>query len=233
MKKETQEKKQGPVCIGMIMDGNRRFAKERGLSSIEGHTKGYEKLKEVVEWMKEAQIPNLIVYAFSTENWERPKEEVSFLMELLTKVLTEQIGEFNDKGVRLIFAGDVTRFSEALQKLMKNAVEKTQHNKEHTLVLCVSYGGRTEVLQAVNNLLKEGAESVSEEEFSQALWTRDVPDPDIIIRTSGEKRLSGFLPWQSVYSELFFVETYWPAFLKEEFLEILEEYSSRERRRGK
>ncbi|MFC1732249.1 polyprenyl diphosphate synthase [candidate division KSB1 bacterium] len=231
MQNETQEKT--PSCIGMIMDGNRRWAKERGLSSIEGHRQGHEKLKEVVEWMKEVGVPNLIVYAFSTENWSRPKEEVSFLMELLKKVLSEEIEEFNDKGVRLIFAGDLGRFSEDIQKLMKEASEKTKNNSEHTLVLCVSYGGRTEVIHAVNNLLKEGKESINEEDFSQTLWTKDVPDPDIIIRTSGEKRLSGFLPWQSVYSELFFPKTYWPAFSKEEFLDILKEFSSRERRRGK
>ena len=233
MQKETQKNEHTPSCIGMIMDGNRRWARERGLSSIEGHRQGHEKLKEVVEWMKEVGIPNLIVYAFSTENWNRPEEEVSFLMELLKKVLSEEIEEFNDKGVKLIFAGDLKRFSEDIQKLMEEATEKTKNNNEHTLVLCVSYGGRTEVVHAVNSLLKEGKESVSEEDFSQALWTKNVPDPDIIIRTSGEKRLSGFLPWQSVYSELFFPKTYWPAFSKEEFLEILDEFSSRERRRGK
>lgn len=233
MQKEIEKKEQIPKCIGMIMDGNRRFAKGLGLSSVEGHRKGYEKLKEVVEWMKEARIPNLIVYAFSTENWNRPKDEVSFLMDLLTKVLTEEIEEFNDKGVRLIFAGDLTRFSDTLQKLMKDTVLKTKDNKEHTLVLCVSYGGRTEIVHAVNELLREGVTSVSEQEFSKSLWTKDVPDPDIILRTSGEKRLSGFLPWQSVYSELFFIKTFWPEFSKEEFLGILKEYSSRERRRGK
>jgi len=228
-----QEKKQTPLCIGMIMDGNRRFAKEQGLSFVEGHTQGYEKLKEVVEWMKDAGIPNLIVYAFSTENWNRPEGEVSFLMSLLRKVLAEELGEFDEKGVRLIFAGDLTRFSEDIQKLMSKAEEKTKNNNKHTLVLCVSYGGRTELIHTINNLLREGAESINEEEFSQALWTKGIPDPDIIIRTGGEKRLSGFLPWQSVYSELFFPKTFWPAFSKEEFLDILKEFSSRERRKGK
>lgn len=228
-----QTKGQTPECVGMIMDGNRRWAKENNLSSIEGHRNGYERLKEVVEWMKEVEIPNLIVYAFSTENWNRAKEEVSYLMDLLKKVLTEQIEEFNDKGVRLIFAGDLKRFPEELQKLMRNAVEKTKDNTEHTLVLCVSYGGRTEIVHTVNDLLMSGKESINEEEFSKSLWTKDVPDPDIVIRTGGEKRLSGFLAWQSIYSELFFTDTHWPAFSKEEFLEILKKFSSRERRKGK
>ncbi len=245
MQEEIQKEKQVPSCVGIIMDGNRRWAKEKGLSSIDGHTRGYEKLKEVVEWMREIKIPNLIVYAFSTENWGRPKEEVSFLMKLLRKILSEQIEDFNKKGVRLIFAGDIKRFPEDIQKLASDAEEKTKNNKEHTLVLCISYGGGTEKLHVVNNLLKErtkgkikekeefGDNLISEEEFSQALWTKDVPDPDIIIRTSGEKRLSGFLTWQSVYSELFFPKTHWPAFSKEEFLDILKEFSSRERRHGK
>lgn len=224
---------QTPTCVSMIMDGNRRWAKERNLSSIDGHTQGYEKLKEVVEWMKEAGIPNLIIYAFSTENWNRSEEEVSFLMELLRRVLKEEIEEFNKKGVRLVFAGDLTRFSEDIQELMGDATEKTKNNSEHTLVLCVSYGGRTEIINTVNKLLKNGEQSVDEESFTQQLWTKDVPDPDIIIRTGGERRLSGFLPWQGVYSELFFLDTYWPEFSKEEFLGILDEFSNRERRRGK
>lgn len=215
------------------MDGNRRWAREKGLSTIEGHARGYEKLKEVVEWMKEVEIQNLIIYAFSIENWNRPEEEVSYLMSLLRKILTEQLEEFNKKGVKIIFAGDLKRFSKDIQMLMNEAQEKTKDNTKLTLVLGVSYGGRIEIMHAVNGLLKEGRNSVSEEEFSQALWTKDVPDPDIIIRTSGEKRLSGFLPWQSVYSELFFPKSYWPAFSKEEFLDILKEFSSRIRRHGK
>lgn len=233
MQEKIQKENQTPLCIGIIMDGNRRFAKEHGLSPIEGHKRGYEKLKEVIEWTKDVGIQNLIVYAFSTENWNRSKEEVSYLIRLLKEVLTEQIEEFNEKGIKLIFAGDLKRFSENMQKLMNDAEEKTKNNDKQTLVLGISYGGRTEILHAVNNLLKEGRMSVNEEEFSQALWTKDVPDPDIIIRTSGERRLSGFLPWQSVYSELFFPKTHWPAFSKEEFLDILKEFSSKERRRGK
>ncbi len=172
---------QTPTCIGMIMDGNRRWAKENNLPILKGHSRGYEKLKEVVEWMKEAGIPHSIVYAFSTENWNRAEEEVSYLITLLRQVLSEQLDEFAKKGIRLIFAGDLTRFPEGIQTLMQEAIEKTKNNNEHTLVLCVSYGGRTEIVHAVNTLLKEGKESVTEEEFSQSLWTKDVPDPDIIV----------------------------------------------------
>ncbi|MEX0652237.1 MAG: polyprenyl diphosphate synthase [Candidatus Paceibacterota bacterium] len=229
----TQSDQKKPQCIGMIMDGNRRYAKERGLSSIEGHTEGYEKLKEVIGWMKEATIPHLIVYAFSTENWNRSEEEVGFLLSLLRRVLSEEIEQFNDEGVRLICAGDMTRFPEDLQRLIVEAQERTKKNTEHTLVLGISYGGRAEILSAVNSLVQNSKTPIPEEVFSQALWTKDVPDPDIIIRTGGEKRLSGFLPWQSIYSELFFPKTYWPAFSKEEFLTILDEFSARERRRGK
>ncbi len=228
-----EENTQTPKCISMIMDGNRRWAKERGLFPVEGHAKGYEKLKEVIEWTYEAGVPNLIVYAFSTENWNRAKEEVSYLMTLIRKVLVEQSEEFNKKGNRIVFAGDIERFPKDIQKLIHESEEKTKNNTGNTLVLCISYSGRTEILHAVNNLLKGEKTSVNEEEFSQALWIKDVPDPDIIIRTGGEKRLSGFLTWQSVYSELFFPKTFWPAFSKEEFLEILREFSFRDRRRGK
>ncbi len=228
-----EENTQTPKCIGIIMDGNRRWAKQEGLTSVQGHAQGYEKLKDVIEWMNEAGVPNLIVYAFSTENWDRAKEEVSYLMTLIRKVLTEQSEKFNKEGNRIVFAGDIERFPKDIQKLISESEEKTKNNTGNTLVLCVSYGGRTEILHAVNNLLKAGKGSVNEEEFGEALYTKDVPDPDIIIRTGGEKRLSGFLPWQSVYGELFFPKTFWPAFSKEEFLGILKEFSSRNRRRGK
>lgn len=222
-----------PKCIGMIMDGNRRWAKSEGLTSLEGHTHGYEKVKEVADWMKEAGVPNLILYAFSTENWNRSEKEVSYLMDLFRKMLTKEVDEFYKKGVKLLCAGERERLPKDLKQMIRDAEEKTKNNTQHTLVLCISYGGRAEILNATNQFLKEGKESVTEDEFSNALWTNSVPDPDIIIRTSGEQRLSGFLAWQSVYSELFFIDTHWPAFSKEEFFQILDEFAERERRHGK
>jgi undecaprenyl diphosphate synthase len=223
-----------PTSIGMIMDGNRRYAKEHGLPLLGGHEAGKEKLKEVVSWCKEAGVKNLIVFAFSTENWNRSDEEVGYLMKLLKTTLGDEAEELRKEGARLRFAGQKERFDAELQKIMNEAEEKTKDG-EVTLWLALSYGGRAEILNAVKNIAAKGlkSEEITEESFSNELWTAGMPDPDIILRTSGEKRLSGFLPWQGVYSELFFIDTYWPAFSKEEFDAILREYDERERRFGK
>lgn len=233
MQEEKRTRTHLPTCVGIIMDGNRRWARETGRSSLEGHSCGYSKVKEVVEWMKEAEVPNLIVYAFSTENWNRQEAEVSYLMNLFRKVLTEEADELSNRGVRILCAGERARLPVDIQNMVRDVEEKTKNNTPFTLVIAISYGGRSEILNAVNILLEKGEGPINEETFSNALWTRDVPDPDIIIRTGGERRLSGFLPWQSVYSELFFVDTYWPAFSKQEFFTILEEFAGRERRRGR
>jgi len=217
-------------CIGVIMDGNRRFAKERGMAAIDGHRAGYEKLKELVKWAKEADIHNVIVYGFSTENWNRSEQEVSYLMDLVREVLSHEAGQMKKEGGRLKMVGQKNRFPVDIQELMARAEEETKDG-EYTLYLALSYGGRAEIVDTTNRLIEKG-QLVTEEEFEKALWTTGMPDPDLIIRTSGEKRLSGFLPWQGVYSELFFVDSYWPAFSKGEFDAVLAEFKTRERRRG-
>lgn len=222
-----------PACIGVIMDGNRRWAKENNLPTLEGHRRGYGKFKELAEWAKEAKIGTLIIYALSTENWNRSKEEISYLLDLFRTVLKEELEKLNEDSVRIIFAGDLSRFPKDLEEMMRKAEDETKNNTTHTLVIAASYGGRAEIVRATNTLLKTGRVSVTEEEFSKYLWTADAPDPDLIIRTGGEKRLSNFLPYQSVYSELYFSQTYWPDFSKQEFFEILEDYQKRSRRMGK
>ncbi|MCW9054828.1 MAG: polyprenyl diphosphate synthase [Candidatus Pacebacteria bacterium] len=232
-----ENKKNIPKCIGIIMDGNRRWAKEQGLTSLEGHQRGYEKLKEVLGWAKDVGIENMITYAFSTENWNRSEEEVSYLLDLFRKMLTEELEELMKEDARIIFAGDISRFPEDIQTSIAEVHKKTKDKTPFTLVVALSYGGRAEILRAVNEIVMNADSGdkhvVTEEEFARHLWTKDVPDPDMIIRTGGEWRLSGFLPWQSVYSELFFPETYWPAFTKEEFDGLIAEFAQRERRRGK
>lgn len=232
MNKEQKEKKI-PKCIGIIMDGNRRWAKEEGIAIFDGYKIGYEKMKEVIKWAKEAEVKNLIFFAFSTENWNRPKKEIMYLMDLFENALVNELDEVKKENIRMKFIGQKECFSDKLQGMMEKVEEDTKNNTEGTIVLATSYGGRPEILYAVNKAIAQGKKNITEEEFSKMLWTEDMPDPDIIIRTSGEKRLSGFLPWQGVYSELFFIDTHWPAFSKEEFLTILDEYSNRERRRGK
>lgn len=215
------------------MDGNRRFARREGFPTVEGHRRGYEKLKEVIRWAKEAGVSYVIVYAFSTENWNRTKEEVGYLMGLFRQVLTTEVESLKKEGVIIRCIGERERFTPTLRKLMNSAETETSAGSGPTLVLALSYGGRAEVLSAVNKALGSGELSVSEEMFKKYLWTHDIPDPDIVIRTGGEKRLSGFLPWQSVYSELFFTETLWPDFSKEEFLAIVDSFSRRKRNFGK
>ena len=215
------------------MDGNRRFARAHNKPAFEGHHEGYKKLQEVVRWAKELNIEHIVAFAFSTENWERAEEEVKYLMNLFQFVLTHETKKMLEEEVRICFIGDRSRFSEDLQQGMNRVEEETAKKYKVTLHLAVSYGGRAEILAATNALLAEGATSVTEEEFSKKLWSYPMPDPDIIIRTSGEERLSGFLPWQSVYSELFFVDAWWPEFQEEEFRNIIETFNNRERRHGK
>lgn len=221
-----------PACIGVIMDGNRRWAIERNLPTLEGHRRGYGKFKELARWAKDAGVKTLIVYALSTENWNRSQEEVSYILNLFRTVLKEEIEELVNDNVRIIFAGNLSRFPEDLQAMMREAEANTKNNTAYTLVIAASYGGRAEIVDTMNRLLQEGKSSVSEKEFSAHLWTKDVPDPDLIIRAGGEQRLSNFLPYQSVYSELYFSKTYWPDFSKEEFFEIIGNYQRCSRRMG-
>ena len=222
-----------PQAIGIILDGNRRWAKERNLPTLEGHRKGYQKLKETVRWMQKVGVKHLTVYAFSTENWNRTKDEVSYLMDLFRTVVRDEIEDLSKGGVRIYFAGDISKFPKDIAEMMRDAEEKTKDHTDYTLTIAASYGGRTELVDTFNRLLQEGVTNCTEETIQQRLWTKDVPDPDMIIRTGGEKRLSNFLTWQSVYSELFFTDTYWPDFGETEFHAMLEEYDARDRRHGK
>lgn len=222
-----------PQCIGIIMDGNRRYARERGLSAMAGHSAGSEKLKEVMRWAREAGVKHVIVYAFSTENWNRSKHEVVYLLRLFKRILTKELAAIKRDGFRVRCVGLLSRFSRELQRIMHRAEEETADAPGPTLALALSYGGRAEILEAANRAFKNGERKLDEKTFSKYLWTSDIPDPDLIIRTSGERRLSGFLPWQGVYSELFFTKTYWPALSRSEFFGILKEFGDRERRMGK
>jgi len=224
-----------PACVGIIMDGNRRWAKEKGLPTLEGHRRGYERLKDVARWSGEAGVKHLVIYAFSTENWKRTQEEVGYLMDLFRWVLKEEVAYFVKEEVKITAIGDRASLPEDIQVALKDVEEKTKHFSKLHVVLALSYGGRKEIVSATKAIIESGkkSEDITEENFQTYLWTREVPDPDIIVRTGGERRLSNFLPWQSVYSELFFSDTYWPEFTEEEFQNILREYSERERRHGK
>ena len=243
MQKEKKEKQSAkmiqnsvPVCVGIIMDGNRRWARERNLPTLAGHKKGYQKLKEVAGWCKKIGIRNLIVYAFSTENWGRKEEEVDYLMDLFREFIFKESEWLKKEDLRIKFVGQTERFDADIRAGIEN-IERETKKGTNILYVAISYGGRAEILQAVKKIarevLPEKIKSMQENDFAEYLWTQNMPDPDIIIRLGGEKRLSNFLSWQSVYSELFFPETYWPAFTEKEFLDIIKEYGNRKRRKGK
>ena len=222
-----------PKCIGIILDGNRRWGKQQGISGAEAHRAGYEKLKEILNWAGDAGVGTVIAYGFSTENWARPKAEIKHLMKLLKYVLKNELQYLIDRDTALKIIGDRSDFSEEIQKLMKQAEKATAHCKSHVLALALSYGGRSEILQAAKKLAgTKDIESIGEEEFAKLLWTQDMPEPDMIIRPGGQRRLSGFLPWQSTYSELFFTDTFLPALSKKEFAGMLEEFNNRKRNFG-
>ena len=216
------------------MDGNRRWAKERGLPAFEGHRAGYENLKRVGDWCLETGVEFLTVFGFSTENWKRSGEEVNFLMQLFQRAVTVELDEFDKKGIRLRILGRREGLPPALVEAFANAEKKTAQNTRATLSLAINYGGRAELVDAMKALIRNGASEtdITEEVISEELTTHDLPDPDLIIRTSGEERLSGFLPWQSVYSEFMFFTAHWPAFSREDFNRMLATFAERQRRYG-
>ncbi|MBP9749399.1 MAG: di-trans,poly-cis-decaprenylcistransferase [Candidatus Pacebacteria bacterium] len=222
-----------PTCVGIIMDGNRRWARVRDVPTLMGHTSGYEKLKETEGWCKEANVRHLAVYAFSTENWNRGAEEVGYLMDLMRTVLHDRLEKLQSPDVAVHIVGDCGRFPKDIQDLIAAVHSKNRADAEYHLWVCASYGGKSEILAAVNALIQEGVQEVTEECFTGALWTAAMPAPDIIVRTGGERRLSNFLMWHSGYSELFFLDTLWPDFSKEEFDGILAEFAERTRNYGR
>ncbi len=223
-------------CVGFIMDGNRRWATAHGKSTLEGHRQGAETFTEIARVIRDRHIPHAIFYAFSTENWNRSKEEVSYLMELFHEYLDEadrKLKDESERNVHIKVVGRTEDFSPVLQKRIAELKEKdAEVQADTTIWVALSYGGRAEIVEAVNQAIAAG-QPVTEDTFNQHLWTAEMPDADIIIRTSGEQRLSNFITWKSVYSELFFTDTLWPAFTKEELGAILDAYTERHRRNGK
>jgi undecaprenyl diphosphate synthase len=223
-----------PKHVGIIMDGNGRWASSRGLPRIEGHRQGVERTKEVIEVSAEIGLKALTLFAFSTENWRRPSSEVTTLMKLLELYLKKGTGNLMKHGIVFKAIGDLQRLPEDLQSVIRETEEKTSSNKGMALVAAWSYSGRNEILRAVKKMLYSGItpEELTEDIFASYLDTSGLPDPDLIIRTSGEMRISNFLLWQSAYSEFYFTDTLWPDFSKDEFRIAIQDYQGRERRFG-
>lgn len=217
--------------LGIIMDGNGRWAEKRGLVREAGHKSGAETFRRIVEHCIDRDITLVTVYAFSTENWKRPEREVNGIIKLLVDYLEEGIAGGREKNSRVRFIGDRSRFSPKIQELMKKCEEKSA-NFTHSLNVALNYGGRADIVNAVNTLISQGVKEVSEKDISDALYTSGQPDPDLIIRTGGEMRLSNFLTWQSAYSELWFTPKLWPDMTGDDIDEAIDFYKSRKRRFG-
>ncbi len=228
-----------PKHVAIIMDGNGRWAKEKGEMRIFGHTNGVESVREALTAAGEIGVEFLTLYAFSTENWSRPKEEIDALMDLLVHSISSEIKELNDKGVKLQTIGNIKNLPKSCQKALLNAIDETKHNNKVTLILALSYSSRSEIVSAFKEMIKDvdskkiTSDEINEDIISSYLSTANYPDPELLIRTSGENRVSNFLMWQLAYTELYFTSTLWPDFKKEHFYKAIEDYQSRERRFGK
>lgn len=228
-----------PIHVAIIMDGNGRWAKERGKPRIFGHNEGAKKIREVVSAANKAGVKFLTLYAFSSENWNRPKDEVNALMGLLMTSIVEYGKELEQNKVRFMTIGDISALPEDCVKAISNLKEKTKNLKNGTLVLALNYGSRVEITKAVTVIARKAASGqinpadISWNTIAEHLDTAQIPDPDLIIRTSGEQRLSNYLLLQSAYSELYFTDVYWPDFGENEFLKAIDDYKNRERRYGK
>lgn len=223
-----------PQHVAIIMDGNGRWAKQRGLPRVAGHRAGAENLRRIINACVEFGIKILTIYAFSTENWERPEREIRGLMKIFTRVLDQELSELHAQGVCLHHLGDLNGIEPELQQKVLDALELTKNNERLILNVAFNYGGRAEILHAVRQMLADGVspEELNEELFSSYLFTAGLPDPDLVIRTSGELRISNFLIWQAAYAEYYATPCYWPDFGREELYDALVAYSQRERRFG-
>ena len=229
---------EAPVHVAIIMDGNGRWAKARNLPRVAGHQRGAEAVRRTVRASVDLGISYLTLYGFSNENWKRPESEVVGLMGLLRLYLRKEIDELDDEGVRIRFIGDRGHLADDIVSLIEMAEHRTKDNDRLNLVVAISYGGRQEITQAARRLVREAldgrieADSIDENALNDRLATADLPDPDLLIRTSGEQRISNFLLWQSAYAELVFVDTLWPDFCKSDLEDAVREFQRRERRFG-
>ncbi len=230
-----EQRRVTPNHVAIIMDGNGRWATRRHLPRMVGHKAGVDALRRVVECATDEHVPMLSVYAFSTENWGRPHDEVDGLMRLFWEVIQSDLDRLNRNGVRLRHIGRMEGLSADIQKAILHSAEVTKHNTKLALNVCFNYGGRGELVDAVRQIVADGLppEAITEEVISRYLYTKDLPDPDLVIRTASEMRLSNFLIWQAAYSEYYATETLWPDFTREDFLHALDAYSQRQRRFGK
>ncbi|MEN9406842.1 MAG: hypothetical protein RLZZ455_58 [Candidatus Parcubacteria bacterium] len=223
-----------PTHIAFIMDGNRRWAVSHKLEMLFGHDKGAHQIEPLVEYASKKGVKFVTFWAFSTENWQRSEQEVAVLMEVFRRMFRDPMVERMKKNdVKFGVIGDISKFPQDIQSDLKKLLEETKDNKKITVTIALNYGGRDEILQAIKKAVDDKQFAINDKQFSNYLYTSNIPDPDFMIRTGGEKRLSGFLPWQSVYTELYFTDTLWPDFDEKELQIALDDFAARERRFGK
>lgn len=239
LKEKILKKGDLPGHIAIIMDGNGRWAQKRGLPRTEGHKAGVKTVKRIVRAAGELQIPYLTLFTFSTENWKRPKDEVISIMRLLYETTRREMSELLKNNVRLITTGKIEELASQRRRILQKAIQMTKNNRGLTLNLALNYSGRMEIIEAVRKIAQEVKQGkllipdIDEKKFSSYLYTRNLPDPDLLIRTSGERRLSNFLLWQTSYTELYITEVLWPDFSVADFYQAIWDYQNRERRFGK
>lgn len=222
-----------PRHVAIVMDGNGRWAKRRGLDRIYGHREGVEAVERAIRFAKKVGIEYLSLFAFSTENWQRPAQEVDAIFSLLVEYINLKIPFLKESDVRLLFSGRRDNLSEYVLQAIVRGEEETKEGSDLTVLIMLNYSGRAEIVDAVRKIVREGVEDIDEESFRNYLYNPDIPDPDLLIRTSGEERISNFFLWQLAYTELYFTPVLWPDFSEEDFLKALYVYQSRERRFGK
>ncbi len=222
-----------PNHVSIIMDGNGRWAKRRGLPRYEGHRRGAKTLENILVVASDIGLKWLSVFAFSTENWNRPKEEINVIMSLLVEYINTKLDKLLEKNIRLRFMGRIYELSEDIQKSIKKGEEATKNCNGLNFVITLNYSGRAEIIDAVNRILKEDKKNITLEEFQKYLYIPEMPEPDLLIRTSGELRISNYMLWELAYTELYFTDVLWPDFSEEEFLKALYVYQFRERRFGR
>lgn len=236
---EAVDKNKIPKHVAVIMDGNGRWAKERGQNRLEGHAMGVDSVRAALKAARELGISYLTLYAFSTENWSRPKDEVDGLMDLLVQSITNEMEELNENGVKLLAIGDIDGLPYKCSQSLKQAIKETSKNNEISLILALNYSSKWEITNAIKSIASDiksnliNADQISDELISSYLATKGIPDPELLIRTSGEHRLSNFLLWQIAYTEFYFTDVHWPDFGREQFIQAIIDFQRRERRFGK
>ncbi|NOR46252.1 MAG: isoprenyl transferase [Candidatus Delongbacteria bacterium] len=231
--KKVEENGKIPKHVAIIMDGNGRWAMKQGMNRVNGHVEGVNSVRDVLEISTDIGVQHLTIYVFSKENWNRPEFEVNSLMSLLVNTITKEINSLMERNIRVQLIGEIQDLPEKAGQSIIDIIAETENNTGMTLQLAISYSGREEIINAVNSIIKSGKKDITEEDFSKYLYTAEIPDPELLIRTGGEFRVSNFLLWQIAYTEFYITDTLWPEFSKYEFLQAIDSYQNRERRFGK